>query len=45
MPALYALGQHPALQAASATLLLGETVFAYLDDVYGLEIECEEPGQ
>ena len=36
MPALHALGQHPALQAASATLLPGETVFAYLDDVYAV---------
>ena len=36
MPALHALGQHPALQAASATLLPGETVFAYLDDAYAV---------
>ena len=36
MPALYALGQHPALVAAAATLLPGETVFAYLDDVYAV---------
>ena len=36
MPAVYVLGQHPALQAASATLLPGETVFAYLDDVHAV---------
>ena len=36
MPALYALGQRPALVAAAATLLPGETVFAYLDDVYAV---------
>ena len=34
MPLLFSLGQHPALQAVQAQLLPGETVFAYLDDVY-----------
>ena len=36
MPALYALGQHAALQEVSASLGEGEFVFAYLDDVYVL---------
>ena len=30
------IAQHPALVAAAATLLPGETVFAYLDDVYAV---------
>ena len=34
MPALFALGQHSALQAAATQLLPGEQLFAYLDDLY-----------
>ena len=34
MPALYALGQHPALLQAHAALTLGEDLYAYLDDIY-----------
>eukprot|EP00973_Karenia_brevis_P032408 4469203-Karenia_brevis.AAC.1 len=34
MPALFALGQHPALVAARATLREGEELFAFLDDIY-----------
>ena len=36
MPALYALGQHPALLATQARLQDDEAVFAFLDDVYVL---------
>ena len=36
MPALYALGQHAALQEVSDSLGEGELIFAYLDDVYVL---------
>ena len=38
MPALYALGQHPALRAVQDTLRPGEHLFAFLDDVYAV---CE----
>ena len=41
MPALYALAQHGALEVARAQLLPGETLLAYLDDVY---ILCQ-PGR
>ena len=34
MPALYALGQHPALLQAHAALSPGEDLYAYLDDIY-----------
>ena len=34
MPALYALGQHPALVELQRHLRPGELVFAYLDDIY-----------
>ena len=34
MPALYALGQHQALQEAQAALHEGEFIFAFLDDLY-----------
>ena len=34
MPALYALGQHPALPQAHAALTPGEDLYAYLDDIY-----------
>eukprot|EP00959_Pyramimonas_sp_CCMP1952_P010182 212872-Pyramimonas_sp.AAC.1 len=34
MPALFALGQHPALQEVQARLLPGEHLFAFLDDIY-----------
>ena len=34
MPALYALGQHPALVELQRRLRPGELVFAYLDDIY-----------
>ena len=34
MPALFALGQHPALRAASAQLRHDEELLAYLDDLY-----------
>ena len=33
MPALYALGQHPALLQAHAALTPGEDLYAYLDDI------------
>ena len=36
MPALYALGQHRALQVAKAQLLPDELLVAFLDDVYAL---------
>ena len=36
MPALYALGQHPALEEVQRTLQEGEALFAYLDDVYAV---------
>ena len=34
MPALYAVAQHPALEAVAAALQPGEGVFAFLDDIY-----------
>ena len=34
MPALFSLGQHPALQAVQAQLHDGERLLAFLDDVY-----------
>ena len=34
MPALFSLGQHPALQAVQAQLQDGERLFAFLDNVY-----------
>ena len=34
MPALFALGQHPALEAVQGTLRVGEAIFAFLDDIY-----------
>jgi hypothetical protein len=34
MPALYSLGQHPALAEVASELLEGEHLFAFLDDVY-----------
>ena len=34
MPALYALGQHKALQQAAANLREGENLLAFLDDLY-----------
>ena len=34
MPALYALGQNPALLQAHAALTPGEDLYAYLDDIY-----------
>ena len=34
MPMLYSLGQHATLQAVQDALLLGEHLFAYLDDIY-----------
>lgn len=36
MPALYALGQHPALVEVNAALREGELIFAFLDDIYVL---------
>ena len=36
MPMLFALGQHPALLAIQARLLVNERVFAYLDDIYAV---------
>ena len=33
-PALFALGQHDGLQRASAALREGETLMAFLDDLY-----------
>ena len=34
MPLLFSLGQHAALQAAHSRMRAGETLFAFLDDVY-----------
>ena len=34
MPGLFALAQHPALQATQAMLLPGEVLFVFLDDIY-----------
>ena len=34
MPALFSLGQHQALQAAHEQLQAGETLYAFLDDIY-----------
>ena len=34
MPALFALGQHPALEEVNLGLHKGEALFAFLDDVY-----------
>ena len=34
MPLLFALGQHPALEAVQRHLADGEFIFAYLDDIY-----------
>ena len=34
MPLLFAVGQHTALEEASAQLWPGERIFAYLDDIY-----------
>ena len=36
MPGLFALAQHPALQATQAMLLPGEVLFAFFDDIYPL---------
>ena len=36
MPALFALGQHPALQEVQGSLAPDEALFAFLDDVYVL---------
>ena len=36
MPMLFSLGQHPALLATQARLLVNERVFAYLDDIYAV---------
>ena len=36
MPALFSIGQHPALVAVQALLKEGEFIFAYLDDIYVL---------
>ena len=41
MPALFALGQHPALLQAHAALAPGEDLYAYLDDIY---VTCQ-PGR
>jgi len=38
MPALFALGQHPALRDTRASLRPDEHLFAFLDDIY---IICE----
>ena len=40
MPALFSLGQHPALQVVQSQLQDGERLFAFLDDVY---IVCAPP--
>eukprot|EP00973_Karenia_brevis_P015057 2056424-Karenia_brevis.AAC.1 len=34
MPALFALAQHDALQAAAGRLATGEKIFSFLDDLY-----------
>ena len=34
MPALFAMGQHPALEEVQAILQEGESIFAFLDDIY-----------
>jgi hypothetical protein len=36
MPALFSLGQHPALEAVAAQLQPGEALYAFLDDVYAV---------
>ena len=36
MPALFSLGQQPALQAVQAQLQPGETLYAFLDDIYAV---------
>ena len=36
MPALFSLGQQPALQAVQEHLLPGETLYAFLDDIYAV---------
>ena len=36
MPALFSLGQHAAIQAAHSQLQAGESLFAYLDDIYAI---------
>ena len=36
MPALFSLGQHPAFEAVQSQLLEGETICAFLDDVYAV---------
>ena len=36
MPALFSLGQHPALEAVQSQLLEGETLCAFLDDLYAI---------
>ena len=38
MPALFALGQHPALEEVQSHLIEGEMLFSFLDDIY---IVCE----
>ena len=40
MPALFSLGQHPALQGVRAHLRDGERLFAFLDDVF---VVCSPP--
>ena len=40
MPALFSLGQHPAVHAVQAQLQDGERLFAFLDDVY---VVCAPP--
>ena len=36
MPALFSLGQQPALQAVQTQLQPGETLYAFLDDIYAV---------
>ena len=36
MPALFSLGQHPAFEAVQSQLFEGETICAFLDDVYAV---------
>ena len=36
MPALFSLGQHAAIQAVQSQLQEGESLYAYLDDVYAM---------
>ena len=36
MPALFSLGQHPALETSQSQLLGGETLCAFLDDPYAI---------